>query len=807
MTTQERIVHRWLAWRTRFASLRVALLQVFERWSQRWLPERVVRELDLAGRLAAKRTPFIMQMEAVECGAAALAIVLGYYGRFEPLAELRVACGVSRDGSKASNILKAARNFGLIAKGYSKGVNKLEEMTLPCIVFWEFNHFIVVEGFSKDYVYVNDPAYGHRRISRSTFATGFTGVVLAFEPGPNFLRRGRLPSPFPVLWRHTEGSREALVFVMLCGLLAAAPGIAMAACTRVLIDEVISTGRHDWMRPVLTGMAFTLVFQLALTSLSGLFFRRLQMGLSAQMSGRFYRHLLNLPYQFYSQRYVGDVVDRSRLIDSIVGLMAGQLTSTAVGLVTMVLFGIVLFTYNPLLASLGLVSTLLNFILLQSVVKGRVEANILISKEAGKVQGVTIATIGSIDTIKASGLENSMYEKWAGYFAAASNSRLKLEIDNRMFSILPTLTTTIVNAATLLIGGFQVMNGEMTFGTLMAFNILMGQFLGPVSALLGLAVQMQQIRGNVVRLDDVMEHPTRQAIEERAAVRHTGETAASETAGNTAELRGAATGFETIGPANAAGRDRVSCISPVLEKPRLDGRVSFRGLGYGYSPLGEPLLDGFNLEIEPGQRIALVGRSGCGKSTVAKLAAGLLHPWQGEIVFDGMRRTDIPRDILANSVAMIEQDLMFFGGSVRANLSLWDETVPVKWLLAACEDAEILEHIMSLPGGLDAVVAEGANNFSGGQRQRIEIARSLVRTPSFLIMDEATSALDTETEAKIMNNIHRRGCSCLVIAHRLSTIKNCHQIIVMERGRVVENGTYDQLSKKGGAFASMLKRN
>jgi ATP-binding cassette subfamily C protein len=802
MPWDQRIAARWKKWSERREKWRIGFLRKFDDWSRRWLPEKFVRELDLAGRLAAKHTPFIMQMEAVECGAAALAIVLGYYGRFEPLAELRVACGVSRDGSKASNILKAARNFGLVAKGYSKGLNKLEEVRLPCIVFWEFNHFIVVEGFSKDFVYVNDPAFGHRRISRENFATGFTGVVLCFEPTAEFEPKGSLPSPFPVLWRHTEGSREALVFVMLCGLLAAAPGIAMAACTRVLLDEVITQGRYDWMRPLLTGMAFILVFQLCLTALSGLFFRRLQMGLSARLSGRFYRHLLNLPYQFYSQRYVGDVVDRSRLIDSIVGLMAGQLTSTAVGLVTMILFGIVLFTYNPLLASIGLLSTLLNFVLLQSVVKSRVEANILISKEAGKVQGITIATIGSIDTIKASGLETSMYEKWAGYFAAASNSRLKLELDNRMFTVLPTLTTAVVNTATLLIGGFQVMNGDMTFGTLMAFNVLMGQFLGPISALLGLAVQMQQIRGNVVRLEDVMEHPTRQDLEVRERAR----LAAALTAGAKPNVplevieRVVVTG-------HAGGNGNGQAAAPAtLRKTRLDGRVSFQGLCYGYSPLGEPLLDHFNLEIEPGERVALVGRSGCGKSTVAKLAAGLLQPWAGDILFDGMPRGDIPRDVLASSMAMIEQDLMFFGGSIRANLTLWDETVPDKWLLDACEDAEILEAVLSLPGGLDAVVGEGANNFSGGQRQRIEIARSLVRNPSFLIMDESTSALDTETEAKIMNNIHRRGSSCLIIAHRLSTIRNCHKIMVLERGRVIEAGTYDELWKKGGAFAAQLKR-
>lgn len=791
-------------------------------WVKKLVPERALKALRNAFPVGRKKTPFIMQMEAVECGAAALAIVLGYYGRFVPLAQLRVDCGVSRDGSKASSILKAARKHGLVAKGYSKGLNKLEEVRLPAIVFWEFNHFIVLEGFSEDYVFVNDPAYGHRRIPRQTFSDGFTGVVLAFEPSEDFQKSGSLPSPFPTLWRHTEGSRQALLFVMICGLFAAVPGIALAACTRVLLDEVIAQGNYDWLRPLLSALGFVLVLQLSLTALSGLFFRRLRMGLSARLSAKFYRHLLQLPYQFYSQRYVGDVVDRSRLIDGIVGLVAGQLTGTAVGMVMMVLFGFVLFSYNPLLAGIGVLASVVNFALLRMVAKSRVESNIVISKEAGKVQGLTIAVIHSIDTIKASGLESSMYEKWAGAFAASSNSKLQLELDNRLFTVLPTLTNTVVTTATLLIGGLQVMAGEMTFGTLMAFNILMGQFLAPIGSLLGLAVQMQQIRGNVVRLEDVMEHPTRQQLEDRLATETEGKEPApvsTDAAPVTAALPPpeptakivepespvlAVTRLSDPSPRTGNFRGTRSPLGPV-DKARLDGHVSFRGINYGYSPLGDPLIRDFNLEIRPGERIALVGRSGCGKSTIAKLAAGLLFPWSGRILFDGRQRQEIPPDLLVSSAAMIEQDLMFFSGSIRANLTLWDETIPEKWVLDACEDADILDTILALPGGLDATVAEGGGNFSGGQRQRLEIARSLVRQPTFLILDEATSALDTETEAKILHNVHRRGCSCLIVAHRLSTIRNCHKIIVMDSGRVVETGTYDELWEKRGMFASLLK--
>ena len=731
---------------------------------------------DLAAFVHRKKTPFILQMEAVECGAAALAIILGYHGRFVPLARLRLECGVSRDGSKASNILKAARKHGLDAKGYSKGVDKLAQVAMPCIVFWEFNHFIVVEGMTAEHVYVNDPASGHRTLSHETFSAGFTGVVLTFTPTLEFQREGSLPNPIPTLYKYTEGSRPALVFIILCGLLGTIPGIATAALTRLVLDSVIGQGHHDWLRPILVALLGVMVIQVAMTSLSGLFYRRMSMGLSARLKAQFFRHLMALPYQFYSQRYTGDVVDRGNLIDGIVSLIAGRLTSTLVGMVTMGVFGVVLFAFNPVLTLLGVLATVLNFIFLRSVTKRRVEANIVISKDRGKLQAVTIATVQSIDTIKASGLEDSLYEKWAGYYAAASNGSLKLEMESRAFSVLPTLTNTLVNTGTTLFGGLLVMQGEMSFGTLMAFNLLMGQFLGPLSSFISLSVDMQQIRGNVVRLHDILEHPTRLELLSKSS--------------------------------GASGAGRAAPLdSLVIEKPKLEGHLTFEEVTYGYSPLGDPLIQNFSLGVRAGERVALVGRSGCGKSTVAKLAAGLLVPWSGRILFDGQSREAWLQDLVVSSCAMIEQDISFFAGTVRDNLTLWDDTIPDQWVLDACEDAEILDTVLALPGGLHAPVAEGGGNFSGGQRQRLEIARALVRRPSLMILDEATSALDSQTEAKIMANIHRRGCSCLIVAHRLSTVRNCHKIIVLDRGQVVEEGTHEELwRREDGVYASLLSQ-
>ncbi len=726
-----------------------------------------------------KKTPFIMQMEAVECGAAALAIVLGYYGRFVPLAKLRVECGVSRDGSKASNVVKAARRFGLKAKGFSKGLDAIQEVRLPCIVYWEFNHFLVVEGFSKKYVYLNDPAVGHRKLTHEEFDEGYTGVALVFEPGPDFVKEGRLPSPFPALWQRMKGSRKALIFATLAGLIGVAPGIAQAAITRILVDSVIVDGRFDWLRPILVGMLAIVAFQFCLNYLSGNFFRRLKNGLGAKLHAEFYQHLLRLPYQFYSQRYTGEVVDRSQLNDMIVGLLSGQLTSTIVGLIQMVLFGLVLLAYDVQLTLVGVLSTLLNFAFMRSVATRRMETNMRIARESGKVQGATVAAIQSIDSIQASGLEDSFFVKWKGMFAGVSNSQLDLAIESRYFSALPTITGSIIQTVTLLLGGFRIMNGDMTFGTLMAFNSLMGMFIQPLNSLLGLGVQMQQIRGNVIRLEDVMSHPTRK-MGSPPKVIETDQTASKS---DKAERNGTADAVES----------------------RLQGNIVCKGLEFGYSPLDGALIQRFELELKPGERAALVGGSGSGKSTVAKIVSGLLVPWKGEVLFDGKSREEIPNDLLTTSCATIDQDILLFPGTVRENLTLWDETVPEQWVIEACEDADILDAIMAMPGGLDANVAEGGSNLSGGQRQRLEIARALVRRPSILIMDEATSALDVQTELVVSRNIRRRGITCLIVAHRLSTIRDCHTILVMDRGKVREQGRHDELWERGKFYAKLLK--
>ena len=733
------------------------------------------KEKELIQRRSRIKTPFIQQLEAVECGAAALAAMLAHYELWEPLSELRRQCGVSRDGSKAANILRAARRYGFEAKGVSKGVNSLRELQPPYIVFWEFNHFLVVEGFSQKQVYLNDPAVGHRRVSWAQFDDSFTGVVLLMQPGPEFVKSGCRPSTIPGLWKRTHGSRRALVFIMMCGFLGVVPGIVSAAYTRIIVDEVITGGAYDWLRPILVAMVVTLVFQIGGQILSGLFNRRMTMAMAARLQAQYVRHMLKLPSHFFAQRYVGEVVARTGINDALVGMIAGQLTGTAVGIISMIVFGIVLTTYNMPLTAIGVCSTIVNFLLLRMVADRRMEANLAISKESGKLQGITFAGIQSIEMIKANGLDNSFFEKWSGQFSNTNIARQQLQVDNQIFSVLPTVTGTFVNLFTMVIGGLYVLEGDMSFGELMAFNALMGLFLGPISQLLGFSVEIQQVRGNLARLEDVLDFET---IDQRRDRQFAAVTA----------------GHPQSAPADLGSR-----------LGRLTGAVSVNGLSFGYQPLEPPIIKNVSLQIEPGQQVALVGGSGSGKSTVAKIVAGLLEPASGDVLFDGYLQQTIDQDLLAVSMTIVDQDIQLFGGTVRENLNLWDESIPEEWMREALQDANLLNDVLALPGGLDAMIAEGGQNLSGGQRQRMELARALTRRPSLLVMDEATSALDVITEAHVIESLRRRRCSALVVAHRLSTIRAVNRILVMDRGKVIEEGDHETLWKAEGHYYHLVR--
>ncbi len=712
------------------------------------------------------KTPTLLQMEAVECGAAALGIIMGYYRRIVPLPELRRECGVSRDGSKASNVLKAARRYQMEAKGFKKDLESLKEIPVPYIVFWNFNHFLVVEGMTPQWVYLNDPASGKRRVSWREFDEGYTGVVLVIRPGPDFKRAGRKPSVIGSLQKRLQGSYGALTYCLLAGFLLTMVGLVVPVFNQIFVDSILIQGRQNWLRPLLLVMVVTTLLQAVILQVQQRYLRRLRLKLSIGMSSQFLWHILRLPMSFYAQRYSGEIANRLSLNDQVAGALSGQLATSVINAAMVIFYALVMLQYDPVLTAIGIFFALVNVFSLQWVAQKRVDGNLRLSQEQGKLFGTAISGLYSMETLKASGLESDFFGKWSGYYAKMVNAQQALAITNQNLGVLPSLLTSLSSMLILVVGGFRVMGGSLSIGMLVAFQTLMQSFLSPVNELVGFGSLLQDLEGNLNRLDDVLQNPTDSQLPKAL-------------------------------PTSAQP------ATPTTVK--LQGYLELRDISFGYSHVDPPLIEGFNLRVNPGQRVALVGGSGSGKSTIAKVVSGLYEAWGGEILFDGIPREQWPRSVITNSMAIVEQEILLFSGSVRDNLTLWDATIPQANLIQACQDAVIHDVILSMPGGYGADLLEGATNLSGGQRQRLEIARALVNNPTILILDEATSALDAETEKIIDQNLRRRGCTCLIVAHRLSTIRDCDEIIVLERGKVVQRGTHQELWEQGGYYARLLQ--
>ena len=710
----------------------------------------------------AVHSPTVLQMEAVECGAAALAIVLAHFGRWVPLEELRIACGVSRDGSKASNMVKAAREYGLEAKGFKREPQTLRGLQGPMILHWNFNHFVVLDGFRKGKVYLNDPAVGPRVITEEELDQAFTGVVMTFKPGPDFKPSGEPPKLIPALRRRLAGSRAALAFVLLAGLGLVIPGLAIPVFSKLFVDGVLLEGHVEWLRPLLLAMGFTALALGLLTWLQQSYLLRLETRLAVGASSRFFWHVLRLPTEFFSQRYAGDISARVGINDRVAQLLSRDLATNTLGALLVVFYAVVLFRTDPVLTLVGVAIASLNVAALRFVSRKRVDGNRRLQQDQGKMMGTALGGLQTIETLKATGSESDLFVRWSGYQAKVVNARQDLERYTQILDAVPPLLGAVNTALILGIGGLRVMNGSLTLGGLVAFQILMASFMTPINRLVSLGGRLQMVEGDMNRLDDVLRY----RVDE-----------------------GAGLAAEPV---------------PAGEPVKLTGHLELRDVSFGYSRLDPPLIEGLNLTLKPGARIALVGGSGSGKSTISRLVTGLYRPWSGEILFDGRRREEIPPQVLSNSLGAVDQNVFLFEGSVRENLTLWDATVPLSEVVTAARDACIHEDVAARPGGYDSPVEEGGANWSGGQRQRLEIARALVGRPTILVLDEATSALDPTTEKLIDEALRRRGCTCLIVAHRLSTIRDADEILVLEKGKVVQRGTHDDLKAVEGPYARLI---
>ena len=710
----------------------------------------------------AAKVPVVMQMEALECGAASLTMVLAYYDKWIPLEQVRADCGVSRDGSNAKNVLRAARSYGLTAKGYRFEPEALKESgKFPCIIHWNFNHFVVLCGFKGDKAVINDPAQGNYAVPMEVFDRSFTGICLMFEPGEGFEPGGKPKSVVAFARQRMKGTGEAVIFTIVTAVIAALVGVIQPGFSRIFLDRLLTGVNPDWAVPFLWALAGLSLLQIVIGLIQVICSARINGKIAAVGSTTFMWKVLQLPMEFFSQRMAGDIQQRKGTNASVAASLVSTFAPLVIQAAMMVFYLVVMLRYSVLLTLVGIVSIMVNTAMSRVISAKRVNITRVQMRDAGKLSGTTVAGIEMIETIKASGAENGFFEKWAGYQASVCLQETKFAKLNQYLGLLPQIVSTVTNTAVTILGVYLVMEGKFTIGMVMAFQGFLSSFMAPAQQLLAAGQTLQEMRTQMERIEDVMQYPSDVVCESKAADEE-----------------------ETYA--------------------KLSGAIEMKNVTFGYSRLAEPLIRDFNLTLRPGSRLAFVGTSGCGKSTLSKLISGLYQPWSGEVLFDGKPMTQIDRSVFTGSLAVVDQDIILFEDTIANNIKMWDNSIEDFEMIMAARDAQLHEDIMQRDGGYQYRITEGGKDFSGGQRQRIEIARVLAQDPTIIILDEATSALDARTEYNVVKSIKDRGITCIVVAHRLSTIRDCDEIIVMDRGQVVERGTHEELYALNGFYTKLV---
>ena len=704
--------------------------------------------------------PVVMQLEVLECGAASLTMIMNYYQKWIPLEQARVDCGVSRDGASAKNIIMAARSYGMVVKAWRVDPEDLAaEGPFPCIIHWGFNHFVVLCGFRRGRAVINDPARGRVDVSMEEFDREYTGVMLTFEPGEGFQPSGKKKSVFSYAKARLSGTSTAVIFVVLTTTISSLLSMISPIFGRVFLDRLLSGQNPGWLRPFIFAMSAFAVINILVLWISTVYSLRIQGKLEAVGSSMYLWKVLHLPMHFFGQRLSSDIADRQATNAEIAGTLVNTFAPLVINTMMMVFYLVVMIKYSPILTLVGVLAIFINMGVSALITSRRVNLTRVQMRDSAKLSSATASSIRMIETIKASGAERGVFGRWAGFQASVNTQNYRYTKLSIFFSTIPYLVTQISNLAVLGGGVYLVLHGSFTVGMVMAFQGFLGSFMQPANELISAGQSMQEMITQMERVDDVMSYPDDPNMEPRE--KHE-------------------------------------------EYEKLTGNIELKDIEFGYSPLGEPLITDFNLTVKPGQKIALVGRSGCGKSTLAKLISGLYQPWSGSITFDGKPISEIDRNVFIGSVAVIDQNVTLFEDTVSNNIKMWDTSIEDFEVIMAARDADIHEEIVIRPGGYQHKMSENGRDFSGGQRQRIEIARALAQDPTICILDEATSALDAKTEYEVVKSISERGITCIVIAHRLSTIRDCDEIIVLEKGHVVERGTHDELLAKGGAYADLV---
>ena len=708
------------------------------------------------------KVPVVMQMEALECGAASLAMVMAYYGKWVPLEQVRLDCGVSRDGSNAKNILVAARSYGFEAQGYRCELDSIRSsMSYPCIIHWNFNHFVVLDGFKGNYAYINDPARGEVKVTMEDFDASFTGICLAIQPGKDFVPGGKPKSMLQFVRSRLKGAGIAVAFVLLSTVIGYLFSVINPVFTGFFMDRLLTGENRELLIPFLGLLALMGAAQVASAWIQAVYSLKINGKMAIVGSSTYMWKVLRMPMEFFSQRMAGDILQRQGTNASIASVLVNTFTPLLLNTIMMIFYLVVMLRYSVMLTMVGVITIMLNLLVSQIISAKRVNITRVQMRDAGKLASATVSGIQMVETIKASGAENGYFQKWAGYQASVNTQNVKYMHINYYLGMIPSLLSSFATAAVMVLGVWLTMQGRFSLGSIMIFQGFLSSFMAPAMTLISAGQTIQEMRTEMERVEDVMQYPTDPNYSDEP-------------------------------------------LKEDADYSKLSGAVELKDVTFGYSRLGKPLIQNFSMSMKPGSRVAFVGTSGCGKSTLSKLISGLYQPWSGEILYDGKHISEIDRSVFTGSLAVVDQDITLFEDTIANNIKMWDDSIEDFEMILAARDAQIYDDIMARDGGFEGRLTEGGKDLSGGQRQRLEIARVLAQDPSIIIMDEATSALDAKTEYELVKAVKDRGITCIVIAHRLSTIRDCDEIIVLDKGVVVERGTHEQLYAKGGYYTELI---